>query len=315
MTVDPAIFGTALIDQVATVLLGKRASVTLAVSALFAGGHVLVEDLPGVGKTSLAKALAASIGGSAGRIQGTADLMASDITGFSIFNPASGDWVFRRGPIFNDVVLFDEINRATPRAQSALLEAMAERQVTVDGEVRPLAPQLFVIATQNPQTDAGTFPLSAGQRDRFALVLSLGLPDRDVERDVVAGIGGLDAVDALRPVFAPADLRAIVAEVKATHVAGPLVDYVVDVAIATRRHPDIATGLSPRGSQVLLAVAKAYARLGGRTFVLPDDVKAVAVPVIAHRLEFRAARAGFTSVAHAAAVTVDILASVPVPVP
>lgn len=308
---DPADVGRVLVDQVAGVVLGKRGTITLAVAAMLAGGHVLLEDLPGVGKTSLAKALAASIGGAVGRVQGTADLLPADITGFSVFNPTTGEWLFRPGPIFNQVVLFDEINRATPRAQSALLEAMAEGQVTADGVARVLSAPFFVIATQNPRTDAGTFPLSAGQRDRFAVVLTLGMPDRASERDIVSGIGGLDAVAGLRPVVDRAQLGAAVAAVAAVHAAEPLIDYVVDVAEATRRHPDVSVGLSPRGAQVLLRVAKSFACLAGRHFVLPDDVKAVAPWVIAHRLELRSA----VSLGRATQVASEALASVVVPVP
>lgn len=300
-----------LVDQVATVVLGKRGVITLAVAALLSGGHVLLEDLPGVGKTSLAKALAASIGGEVGRVQGTADLLPADITGFSIFNPATGDWLFRAGPIFNQVVLFDEINRATPRAQSALLEAMAEGQVTVDGVARQLSSPFFVIATQNPQTDAGTFPLSAGQRDRFSVVLTLGMPDRSAERDIVAGVGGLDAIVGLQPVVTASELAGAIASVAEVHAAEPLVNYVVDVAEASRRHVEVTVGLSPRGAQVLLRVAKAFACLNGRHFVLPDDVKAVAPWVIAHRLELRSE----TSLIRATQVALDVLASVAIPVP
>ena len=191
----------------------------MTVAAVLAGGHVLIEDLPGVGKTSLAKAMAASIGGSVGRVQGTPDLLPADITGFSVFNPASGEWTFRPGPIFHNVVLVDEVNRATPRAQSALLEAMAEGQVTVDGVVRPLPEAFCVLATQNPLSDAGTFPLSAGQRDRFSVVVSLGLPAREAERAVVLGQGGTAALAQLQTVAGPEQLAARRAELEGLHAA------------------------------------------------------------------------------------------------
>ena len=312
--VNPTAVGRALVDAVSSALLGKAEAVTLAVAALLAGGHVLVEDQPGVGKTSLAKALAASIGGSVGRIQGTPDLLPADITGFSIYHPGSGEWLFRAGPIFNDVVLFDEINRATPRAQSALLEAMAEAQATVDGVPRRLSESLFVIATQNPQNDVGTFPLSAGQRDRFAVVLALGLPEREVEREIVTGIGGLAAAEALSAVVDRATLLRAVQAVAAVHAAPPLVDYVLDLAAASRRDPRLV-GLSPRGSRVLLRVAQAYAVLAGRSFVVPDDVQAVALAVLAHRLESGVGGTALSGMDSGRERALAVLASVAVPVP
>jgi MoxR-like ATPase len=296
---------------VATVVLDAEPAVRMTVAAVLAGGHVLIEDLPGVGKTSLAKAMAASIGGTVGRVQGTPDLLPADITGFSVFNPARGDWTFRPGPIFHNVVLVDEVNRATPRAQSALLEAMAEGQVTVDGVVRPLPEAFCVLATQNPLSDAGTFPLSAGQRDRFSVVVSLGLPARDAERAVVLGQGGAAALPQLQPLARPDQLTAARAELEGLHAADPVVDYVLDIVDGVRHHPEVHGGVSPRGSQLLFRVARALAALDGRGYVVPEDVKAAAPAVLAHRLDLRSG----SSVAAGQRVIDEVVARVAAPVP
>jgi MoxR-like ATPase len=264
--------------------LGKRDEILLVVAGLFAGGHVLVEDVPGVGKTLLAKSLARSISGTAGRVQGTSDLLPADITGVTVFDRDSRKWDFRPGPVFHNVVLFDEINRATPRAQSALLEAMGEGQVTVDGSAHELPTPFFVIATQNPYGDVGTFALVEGQADRFAVVVSLGLPGREAERAVLRGEGGPDSLDGLEPVVDGPELLRAMAEVELVHVAPAIVDYVLDIVEATRTNPAVQHGASPRAARTLLQVAKAHAVIAGRDFVAPDDVKAVAVPALAHRL-------------------------------
>ena len=274
----------ALVDNVSAVVLGKRQEVVLVVAGLLSGGHVLLEDVPGVGKTMLARSLARSIGGSMARIQGTTDLMPSDITGVNVYDPGNHSWDFHPGPVFNNVVLLDEVNRATPRSQSALLEAMSEGQVTIDGVGRLLPRPFFVVATQNPYGDVGTFPLSEGQSDRFALIVSLGLPDREAERAVLRGDGGPAALEALEPVVSGADLAAAIADVDRTHVDPAVADYVLDIVDATRSHPDLDHGASPRAAHTFLQVAKAHAVLAGRDFVSPDDVKAVAVAVLAHRL-------------------------------
>lgn len=272
-----------LVDNAVGVVLGNRAETTVAVAALLYGGHVLFEDSPGVGKTLLAKALARSVGGSFGRIQGSVDLMPSDVTGVNVYDQGSGAWTFHPGPIFHQIVLVDELNRMSPRSQSALLEAMAEGQVTVDGETHRLSSGFRLIATQNPLEDAGTFPLSAAQLDRFCVALSLGRPDRDTERAVLAGAGGPEALEALGSVLTPDALdaeRRIVAEV---HVHEALVDYVLDVCTELRgRHGQFV--ISSRAAKMLLGVARAHARLAGRPHCRPDDVQVMAPAVLAHRL-------------------------------
>lgn len=284
MALPASAVARAVVDNVAAVVLGKRHEIVLVVAGLLAGGHVLLEDVPGVGKTLLAKSLARSVGGTSGRIQGTADLMPADITGVTVYDRGRGAWDFHPGPIFHNIVLVDEVNRATPRAQSALLEAMAETQVTVDGVAHPLPAPFFVVATQNPYGDVGTFPLVEGQSDRFALVVTLGLPGREAERALLQGDGGPAALDQLKPVVEGEEVLAAIGEVDGTYVAPAVADYVLDIVEATRAHPDLDHGASPRAARILLQVAKAFAVIGGRDFVAPDDVKAVAVPVLAHRL-------------------------------
>jgi len=290
---------------------GKPEAVRLAIVALLAGGHLLVEDVPGVGKTLLAKALARSLGGSFARVQATPDLLPTDLTGTNVFHPGDGRWEFRPGPVFAHVLLVDEVNRATPRTQSALLEAMEERQVTVDGETRALPEPFFLVATQNPYEHAGTFPLLEGQRDRFAIVVQLGHPDRPAERELLLGKGGLDALEQLGPVTTPAGLAAAIAAVHRVHCAPAVADYVIDVADATRAHPDVVAGASPRASMSLLDTAKAAAAIAGRHYVVPDDVKAVAGPALAHRLILTAG----PNMAAGAGVVAGALRTVPTPRP
>ena len=303
--------GGALLDNLGRVIKGKPEALRLAVVALLSGHHLLLEDVPGVGKTLLAKAIARSVGGVFRRVQGTPDLLPSELTGVSVFHKASEEWEFRAGPLFANVVLFDEINRATPRTQSALLEAMEEHQVTVDGTTYDLPHPFFVVATQNPIEHAGTFPLVEGQRDRFGLVLELGTPHRTAERELLLGGGGVDSLEALRPVASPQTLAAAEHAIRGVHCAPAVADYVIDLAAATRSHPDVLLGCSPRGSIALLHLAKAVAALAGRHFVTPADVQAVAVPALAHRV-IVAGGAG-ADVQAAAGIVRRLLESVPVP--
>ncbi len=306
---DLADLAGAIADNLGRVIRGKPEAIRLTVVALLSGHHLLVEDVPGVGKTLLAKALARSVGGSFGRVQGTPDLLPADLTGVSVFQRDSEAWVFRPGPLFAHVVLMDELNRSTPRTQSALLEAMEERHVTVDGETHQLPRPFFVVATQNPVQHTGTFSLIEGQRDRFGLVIALGHPHRDAERELLLGTGGTDSLEALPAVTAPHHLADAMASVRTIFCAPAVADYVIDVATATRNHPDATLGPSPRASLSLLHAAKAHAALEGRHYVVPDDVRAVARPALAHRVLL----AGGSDLGAASAVVEGVLDTLPVP--
>jgi len=274
----------ALVDQISSVLLGDPAPIRIAVAAFLAGGHVLLEDIPGVGKTLLAKAMARSIGGTFGRVQGTPDLLPSDLTGVSIYEDDTKHWTFRPGPLFNSVVLVDELNRATPRTQSALLEAMAEQQVTVDGTTHMLPQPFFVIATQNPHGDLGTFALVAGQRDRFSVSLSLGLPGRSAEMRLLSGKGGEIALEHLVQVADVAQWLELRAAADAVFVHEQVAAYALDVIDAVRARTGQVQPLSTRSSLMLMRVAKAHALIAGRDHVAPDDVQRIAPAVLAHRI-------------------------------
>ncbi|GII99122.1 MoxR-like ATPase [Sediminihabitans luteus] len=276
---------TAVLDEVGTAVVGMRDTLELALAAVLAGGHVLFEDVPGLGKTLAARSLAAALGLDFARLQCTPDLLPSDITGSSVFDPASGRFEFRPGPVFTGLFLADEINRTAPKTQSALLEAMAERQVSIDGVTRPLPHPFHVMATSNPVEYEGTYPLPEAQLDRFMVRLSVGYPGRDQEKDVLARrIGRRQEATAVRRVVDAPTVLAMQAAVEAVTVDDSLLTYCVDLAAATRTSPVLDVGASPRGSQNLLLLARAVAVLAGRDFVVPEDVKRVAVPVLAHRL-------------------------------
>jgi MoxR-like ATPase len=276
------------------VLKGKEMVVEQVLVCLLAQGHLLLEDRPGLGKTTLAKALASALGGRFSRVQCTPDLLPSDITGFNIFNQKTREFEFRRGPVFAEILLADEINRATPRTQSALLEAMAERQVTVDAERFLLADTFFVIATQNPHEQHGTYPLPEAQLDRFAMKLEVGYPRPDDEQAMLAAAIGppVEGRETLPPVVTPDQLAAIQADVAAVGVAPAVQEYLVNLARASRSHRDIALGVSPRGLLLWQRTAQARAWLDSRRFVTPDDVQQVATPVLAVRLGFDGGDAG-----------------------
>jgi MoxR-like ATPase len=270
--------------NVQRVIVGKPEVVRVALVTLLAEGHLLVEDVPGVGKTSLAKALARSIDCSVSRVQFTPDLLPGDITGMSVFNRQSTEFEFRPGPVFANIVIADEINRASPKTQSALLECMAENQVTVDGAAYPLAAPFMVVATQNPIEMDGTYPLPEAQRDRFTARVSVGYPDLAAELAMVDEHSAADPLDLLRPVTDARLVARLVEAVRRVHVAPEVRQYCVELVGATRRLPELRLGASPRATLQLVRAAKAQAALSGRGFVVPDDVQTVAVPVLAHRL-------------------------------
>ncbi|MBB4862400.1 MoxR-like ATPase [Pseudomonas nitritireducens] len=274
------------------VLLGKDIQVRLALTCLLARGHLLIEDLPGMGKTTLSHALARVLGLSFQRIQFTSDLLPGDVLGTSVFDKDTGQFVFHPGPIFSELVLADEINRATPKSQSALLEAMEEGQVTIEGATRPLPEPFFVIATQNPVTQGGTFALPESQLDRFLMRLSLGYPGRAAEKALLLGEARRDLLPRLEPMLEPNELMALQAEALQVRASDALVDYVLRLVEATRSQPAFALGLSPRGSLALLAAARAWALLAGRDYVIPEDVQVVLPSVAGHRLRDQADPAG-----------------------
>jgi MoxR-like ATPase len=274
-----------VVQQVSAVILGKEKQIRLAVACLLARGHLLIEDLPGVGKTTLAHALAISLGLDFQRIQFTADLLPTDILGVSILDRESGEFRFHAGPIFAQVILADEVNRATPKTQSALLEAMAERQVTVEGETRPLPQPFFVIATQNPSHQVGTFQLPESQLDRFLMRITLGYPDRTAERSLLEGADRRDLIANLQPRLRPENLVSLQRQVSGVHASAALLDYVQALIEHSRRSPDFVAGLSPRAGLALLAGARAWALMEGRDQVLPEDVQTVLPGVIGHRLQ------------------------------
>ena len=274
----------AVARQVGGIIVGKELQIRQALTCLLAGGHLLVEDVPGVGKTTLAHALAISLGLRFNRIQFTSDLLPADVNGISVYEREQNGFVFHPGPVFTQVLLADEINRATPKTQSGLLEAMEERQVSADGVTRPLPEPFFVIATQNPTHQIGTFPLPESQLDRFLMCLSLGYPDAAAERALLMGEDRRALLKALQPAMVPAELADAQQALKQIHAAPALIDYVQALAAASRHNGLFAEGMSPRAAIALLQAARAWAALEGRDHVLPEDVQAVLVPVCAHRL-------------------------------
>jgi MoxR-like ATPase len=273
-----------VVAQVGSIILGKENQIRLAIACLLARGHLLIEDIPGVGKTTLAHALATSLGLAFQRIQFTSDLLPADIIGVSIYSRETGGFQFHPGPIFSQVVLADEVNRATPKAQSALLEAMEEHQVTIEGETRKLPDPFFVIATQNPSYQVGTFPLPESQLDRFLMRIHLGYPDGGAERALLQGEDRRDLLAAMKPAMSPPELAGLQHSTHRIHASGALLDYVQALADHTRRSADYVNGLSPRAALALLRAARAWALMAGRDHVVPEDVQAVLPVVVGHRL-------------------------------
>jgi MoxR-like ATPase len=298
-----------VVGQVGGIILGKDRQIRLAIACLLARGHLLIEDIPGVGKTMLAHALAASLGLNFQRIQFTSDLLPADIIGVSIYNRDTGGFQFHGGPIFSQVVLADEVNRATPKAQSALLEAMEEHQVTTEGETRHLPEPFFVIATQNPSYQVGTFPLPESQLDRFLMRIQLGYPDGDAERALLQGKDRRDLLAMLEPAMSPGELAALQSRASEVHTSGALLDYVQALTDHTRRAPDYVNGLSPRAALALLHAARAWALMANRAHVVPEDVQAVLPAVVGHRL----VPAGEITQANGADVAEQLIKKVAIP--
>jgi MoxR-like ATPase len=299
-------------NNVASVFLGKPEIIRLALVALLAEGHLLIEDVPGIGKTLLAKALARSLGCSFHRIQFTPDLLPSDVLGTSVFHQGTGAFVFQPGPLFTQVALADEINRATPRTQSALLEAMSDHQVSLDGQTRPLGPPFFVLATQNPYEFEGTYPLPESQLDRFLMRLRIGYPQREAEKHILTGHRSGEPVEHLQAVLSAEQVVALQHQVRQVRVEETLADYLLDLIAATRYHPDIYLGGSTRAALALYRAAQGLALIEGRDYTVPDDIKRLAGPVLAHRILLRTPRQDSSGNATEDIVR-DILAQTPIP--
>lgn len=297
-------------DNISRVLIGKKDEIDLVLVSLFAGGHALLDDVPGTGKTVLAKSLAKSIQCDFKRIQFTADLLPSDITGLSVYNQKTGEFDFQPGPAFTNILLADEINRTTPRTQSALLECMEEKQITMDGETRPLGSPFFVIATQNPVESSGTFALPEAQLDRFLVRLTLGYPSAEESVGILTNYINGSPLISLDAVATGEEITEIQNTISRVLVSQPIQKYIVDLVEATRHHDDIELGISTRGMLAMLHAAQAYAAIHGRDYVLPDDVKALAEPVFAHRLILKVK---YNSSKKSAELVHKILASVPAP--
>ena len=297
-----------LFQQAGRIILGKDRQIRLALACLIARGHLLIEDLPGVGKTTLAHLLAQLLGLRFQRIQFTSDMLPADIVGVSVYDRGSSAFIFHPGPIFAQLILADEVNRATPKTQSALLEAMEEHQVTAEGSSRPLPSPFFVVATQNPSHQIGTFPLPESQLDRFLMKLALGYPDRQAERELLRGADRREMIAHLQPCLTPEELQRLQQAAAAVHVAEPLIDYIQALVAHTRQSADYRYGLSPRAALALLAAARAWALIEGREHALPEDIQAVLPAVAPHRLHL----AG--QVARSAEdIAADLIGAVPLP--
>jgi MoxR-like ATPase len=298
-------------SRIGSIIVGKDMQIRQCLTCLLAGGHLLIEDAPGVGKTTLAHAIALSLGLPFHRIQFTSDLLPSDVVGVSIFDRGANRFVFHPGPIFSQVLLADEINRASPKTQSALLEAMEENQVSVDGAPHPLPQPFFVIATQNPFHQVGTFPLPESQLDRFLMCISLGYPDRAAERQLLAGAARRDMLRSLEPAAEPGDLLLAQAAVRRVHASEALLDYLQAMLAHTRSNARYAEGLSPRAGLALLAAARAWAWLDGRNHVIPEDLQNVVAPVVGHRLHAVHGEGG--RALHGRELIAQLVQAVPIP--
>ncbi len=298
-------------DGIEKVIIGKSTNIKYILTAIFAGGHVLLEDVPGTGKTMLAKSLSRTVDGQFSRIQFTPDLLPSDVTGINFYDREKNTFVFRQGPVFTNILLADEINRATPRTQSSLLEAMEEKQATVDGETRLLPAPFFVIATQNPVETAGTFPLPEAQMDRFIMKLSMGLPTFNDEMSILENFMNQNPLSEVDAVCNIAQITEIIEAVRQIYVHPAIREYILHIVESTRKHSKIALGVSTRGSLALLRAAQAYAAINGRNYVIPEDIKDLAIPVLAHRLMLSHSMSASTAAAQD--VIKEILNTVTVP--
>ncbi|MBQ5735798.1 MAG: MoxR family ATPase [Lachnospiraceae bacterium] len=297
-------------DNISSVIVGKEHITNLLITSLIAGGHVLLEDVPGTGKTVFAKSLAKSVECEFQRIQFTPDLLPSDVTGLNYYNQKEGEFVFRKGPVFANIVLADEINRATPRTQSSLLECMEEKQVTIDGITHKLEEPFLVIATQNPIETAGTFPLPEAQLDRFLMQIHMGNLNKDEELAIIERFLTDSPLNTLNAVCTKEDIREMMAASKEVYIHNDLREYIVDIVNATRKSADIAMGVSPRGTLAFVNAVRAYALVSGRDYVTPEDIKALAVPVLAHRIILQRGRVGAKG---SDAKILEILAEIKVP--
>ncbi len=310
---DPAERIRTLRQNVEQAILGKTDAVSLSIVALLARGHLLIEDIPGVGKTTLASSLARSIGGTFRRVQFTSDLLPSDITGISVFNPETRVFEFKRGPLFANIVLADELNRATPKTQSSLLEAMGEFRVSVDSVTHPLPNPFFVVATLNPVEHHGTYPLPDSELDRFLMRLRMGYPDSGAEREIILRQRLVNPAETIEPVLSGEDVVGLQKSVREVHVDDSVLDYMLAVVKQTREHPAVELGVSPRGSLSLYRSVQALALVETRSFTTPDDVKRLAVPVLAHRLVLKPTAGSGRSGETARMIVEEILHRVPVP--